>query len=112
MTLYRNTRPGAPHRSEPMPLAEGIRLAIAALGIETKILEQRALLLWPQAVQETAGEEAVRATRPDAIRRGELRVSVRQDAWRHRLLFEREHIRQRLNRLVGREVVQSIRFGR
>ncbi len=98
--------------SAPVSLGDGLRRVIDELGIETKILEQRALLLWPVVVAEVVGEVGGQVTRPDTIRRGELRVLVRQDAWRHRLLFERERIRERLNRSVGREVVRSIRFGK
>ena len=108
MSRGRHRRGEVREADGPVALGEGIRRAIASLGIETQILEQRVLLLWPGVV----GERVARTTRVDAIRRGELFVSVRQDAWRHRLFFERESIRERLNREVGREVVRSIHFGK
>ncbi len=98
--------------SGPVSLGEGLRRVIAELGIETKILEERAVMLWSEVVAEVVGEGGAQMTRPEGIRRGELLVAVKQDAWRHRLLFERERIRERLNRSVGQEVVRSIRFGR
>lgn len=96
----------------PVSLGEGLRRVIAELGIETKILEQRAVKLWPEVVLEMVGEDGAQVARLEGIRRGELFVVVKQDAWRHRLLFERERIRERLNCSVGREVVRSIRFGK
>jgi len=93
-----------------MPLGEGIRRLIASLGLETRLLEHRVLRLWADVATELAGPAVAQETRPEAIRRGELLISVRRDALRHRLLFDRERIRKQLNRAVGREVVRSIRF--
>ena len=93
-----------------MPLGEGIRRLIASLGLETRLLEQRVLRLWADVATELTGQAVAQETRPETIRRGELLISVRQDALRHRLFFDRERIRKQLNRAVGREVVQSIRF--
>ncbi|MDA0744888.1 MAG: DciA family protein [bacterium] len=98
--------------ARPVSLGEGLRRAVAALGIEPRLLEQRVLLLLPEVIREIAGTVEVRTTRPPEIRRGELLISVQQDALRHRLLFERERIRGRLNKAVNKEVVRSIRFGR
>ncbi len=98
--------------SAPVSLGDALRRVIDELGIETRLLEQRVLLLWPEVVAEVVGEVGGQLTRAETIRRGELLVLVRQDAWRHRLLFERERLRERLNRSVGREVVRSIRFGK
>ena len=95
-----------------MSLGDALRRVIDELGIETRLLEQRVLLLWPEVVAEVVGEVGGQLTRTETIRRGELLILVRQDAWRHRLLFERERLRERLNRSVGREVVRSIRFGK
>ncbi len=96
----------------PIPLGKAIQGLISALGIDGRLLEHRAVLLWEEVVKEVAGEEVSRRTRAEGLRRGELLVSVPEDAWRHRLLFERERIRQGLNRAVGREVIRSIRFGK
>ena len=93
-------------RAEPISLGEGLQKAIARLGIENKLREHRVLLLWPQVV----GARVAGVTRADLVRRGELLVAVTQDVWRHRLIFERETIRKRLNEAVGAEVIRSIRF--
>jgi len=87
-------------------VGEAIHQAITSLGIEDRLKEQRVLTLWAGVV----GEKIAAVTTVDTIRRGELFVSVMYDAWRHRLLFERENIRQKLNRAVGGETVRTIRF--
>ena len=92
-------------------LAEALREAVRALGIEVRILEERALALLPEVIGEFSGVPDAMA-RSAEIRRGELVIWIRQHAVRHRLLFERHRIQARLNEAVGRDVVTSIRFGR
>lgn len=96
--------------SNPLPLEVGLREAIDELGVEGKLLEQQALLIWPRVVAALVGGDAEEASRAEQISNGELRVSVEQAAWRHRLHFERERIGKELNRVVGRNVVRSIRL--
>lgn len=98
--------------SAPVSLGEGIRQAIAGLGIEARLLEYRALLLWPEVAEKLLGGPVANLVRPTEIRRGELVVSIPQDALRHRFMFERERLRTELNRAVGREVVRSIRVAK
>jgi len=102
--LYRHRK--AQGMPEPIGVGEAIQQTIARLGIAHKLHEHQALALWPDIV----GKQIAEVTRADTIRRGELFVSVTHDAWRHRLLFERDQIRERLNRAVGREVVRMIRL--
>lgn len=92
-------------------LREALGEAVRALGIGAKLLEQRALMLLPELIDELAGVTDAMA-RPAEIRRGELVIWIRQDAVRHRLSIERHRIQARLNQALGREVVTSIRFGR
>ena len=89
-------------------MGEAIREAVSSLGIENRLKEQRVLSIWPEVV----GQKFAAVTQADAIKRGELFVSVAHDAWRHRLLFERDHIRDKLNRAVGGDTVRTIRFTR
>ena len=93
---------------EPTSVGEGIRQVVANLGIETPFKEQRILAIWPEVV----GEQIAEVARADAMRNGALFVSVAHDAWRHRLMFERENIRARLNRAVGGDVVRFIRLSK
>ncbi len=94
-----------------VPLEVALREAVRSLGIEARLLEQRALMLLPEVIDEISGVQDAMA-RPAEIRRGELVIWIRQHAVRHRLLFERHRIQARLNESLGRDVVASIRFGR
>lgn len=96
-----------PDVTSPISLREGIKQTIASLGIEIQILENRVLLVWAEVV----GEKISGETRVNGIKQGELFVSVIQSAWRHRLFFERESIRKKLNSKIGKEIVKSIHFG-
>ncbi|MCZ6634323.1 MAG: DUF721 domain-containing protein [bacterium] len=93
---------------EPTRVGDGIQRVIARLGIETQYQEQRVLAIWPEVVGEVIAKEA----RADAIRNGALFVSVPHDTWRHRLMFELESFRDRLNKAVGGEVVRFIRLSK
>ena len=100
------------HRSGAgiVALGEALRQAVQALGIETRLLEERAVMLLPEVMNEFSGVPDAMA-RSAEIRRGELVIWIKHHAVRHRLLFERDRIQARLNAALGREVVTSIRFG-
>lgn len=90
-------------------LGEALGAAIRGLGIDAKLLEQRALTLLPEVIDEITGlPDAI--ARSAEIHRGELVIRISQHAVRHRLLFERHRIQEKLNEALGREVVTSIRF--
>ena len=92
-------------------LGQALNAAIRGLGIDAKLLEQRALMLLPEVIDEITGlPDAIAG--PAEIHRGELVIRIRHDAMRHRLLFERHRIQAGLNEALGRDVVTSIRFGR
>ena len=99
-------------QSRTTGLGEALRLAIADLGVGAKLMEQRALLAWQEAAVAVVGEALAGGTRAKSIRNGEMTVAVQHDALRHRLLFERERLCSTINERLGRQVVQSIRFGR
>ena len=92
-------------------LGEGIGRCLRGLGIEEKYREQRAVLAFQSVVGEVVGKAAAENVEAKEIRKGELVVMVRQDALRHRLLFERDRIQNCLNEASGGSVVRSIRFG-
>lgn len=97
---------------ETVGLAAALQRAVADLGIRGKLEEQRALLAWNVVIEDVIGAGLAEGTEARSIQRGELVVSVNQDALRHRLLFERDTLRERINGHVGAEVVRSIRFSR
>lgn len=103
-----NQRADLREAPEPTLVGDGIQRLIARLGIETQYQEQRVIALWPEVV----GEAIAKESRADAIRNGALFVSVPHDTWRHRLMFELERFRERLNDAVGGEVVRFIRLSK
>ena len=70
------------------------------------------MLAFQSVVGEVVGQAVAENVEAKEIRKGELVVMVRQDALRHRLLFERDRIQNCLNEASGGSVVRSIRFGR
>lgn len=114
--VYRHRARGM--SSGPVSVGDAIRQVVDGLGMTGRLREQRVLSLW----EEVVGEEIAAATQVEGfyygrsqkqsykIPRGQLVVSVKNSTWRHWLSFQRETIRQNLNRAVGGEVVQMIRL--
>ena len=92
--------------SEPVSAGDAIRQVVDRLGIAEKLREQRVLSLW----EDIVGKDIAAVTQVEGFRWGQLTVSVQNPTWRHWLLFQRENIRQNLNREVGDEVVKTIRL--
>jgi hypothetical protein len=80
--------------------------ALKSLGISRRTREAQALYLWPSVVgPHLAGEtSALRLTG------GTLLVSASSTALSHQLHLERGLLVERLNHLIGAEVVREIRF--
>lgn len=109
--LHRVTGTESPSGSV-QSLGDGLRQAIAELGLSRAFRTHRALLLWPQAVAEVVGEPAAGMSKARQLEAGHLLVAVSSDAWRHRLGMEREALRRRINDWTGADTVLSIRFVR
>ncbi len=92
--------------SDPVSAGDAIRQLVDSLGLAEKLREQRVLSLW----EEIVGEDIAAVTQVNSFRWGQLSVSVQNPTWRHWLTFQRETIRQNLNREVGGEVVKTIRL--
>ena len=92
--------------SEPVSAGDAIRQVVDRLGIAEKLREQRVLSLW----EEIVGKDIASVTQVEGFRWGQLTVSVQNPTYRHWLLFQRENIRQNLNREVGGDVVKTIRL--
>ena len=102
-SVYRYRNSGA---SEPVSAGDAIRQLVDSLGLAEKLKQQRVLSLW----EEIVGEDIAAVTQAEGFRWGQLSVSVQNPTWRHWLTFQRETIRQNLNREVGGEVVKTIRL--
>ena len=76
------------------------------LGIERRVKEHMAMTLWPQAV----GAKIAAVATPVRIRDGILFVRVASSAWRNELIFHKGTILAKLNNLIGKAVIEDIRF--
>lgn len=95
------------HRiTEPKPIGKILNDLVGDLGIDKKLAETRACLLWDNVV----GEKLSSVTSVSSTRRGKLFVRVKTASWRNELLFLKERIIRRLNEKVGQNVVKDIVF--
>jgi len=76
------------------------------LGITCRVKESRALLIWRDVVGDVIGD----VTEPRSIRRGVLRVKVRDPVWRNELTYLKDEIIDKLNRSIGEKVVSDVKF--
>ena len=77
---------------------------VSRLGIDRNLDDYR---IW-QAWDEVVGPQVARNAQPVRLDRRRLVVAVRSNAWMQELSFLRHDLRDRLNRWMGREVVQDI----
>ncbi len=75
-------------------------------GMASKIEENALLRLWPKAV----GPQIILHTKADAVRNGILFVKTISSVWVQQLYFMKEEIRQKLNQLAGKNIINDIRF--
>ncbi len=73
-----------------------------------KLRVYRAWEVWPEVV----GPANAKKAQPTKFRNGKLFVTVLHPALMQELQFVKEHIRRRLNRLIGAEAITHIYFGR
>jgi predicted nucleic acid-binding Zn ribbon protein len=79
---------------------------VKGLGIEKKLREYDAVVYWESAV----GEQIAKMTKATRIEKGVLFVSVRTSTWRNELTLRKKEIVNKLNGVVGNNVVKDIRF--
>jgi len=77
-----------------------------SLGMQEAIAQGKVLSLWEKAV----GEVVARHTWARNIKGGILVVEVEDSSWLQELLFMKEMIREKINQLVGTQVVKEIKF--
>lgn len=88
----------------PVSLGQSLGRMIEKLGIEVRLAEHRAVLVWSDVV----GPEISRVTEPARVKSGCLSVHVKTAPWRHALMFRREEIRKALNNRLGEDLVKRI----
>lgn len=90
----------------PSPMAKVLDQLLRNLGIERRVKEHMAITLW----QEAVGAQIAAVATPMRVRDGILFVRVGSSVWRNELLFHKGMIIAKLNRLIGKSVVEDIRF--
>jgi hypothetical protein len=68
--------------------------------------EQRLLEVWQKAV----GPNISAQTRPDRLRRNTLFVKVSSSAWMHQLHILKQEIIEKINELLGKELIKNVHF--
>lgn len=87
-------------------LEDALDHLVNRLGIDNRIREQQAAIIWPDVV----GDQIASVARADSINKGVLRVKVIDAVWRTELNYRKEHLKTLLNKALGQKVVLDIRF--
>ncbi len=78
----------------------------AKIGIASRLESEKAVVLWEEAV----GDKIAKKTKAQAINNGVLYVQASNSMWIQELSLLKESIIQKLNGLIGSEVVNDIAF--
>jgi predicted nucleic acid-binding Zn ribbon protein len=92
--------------SRTKSIGDAIEELVAQLGIKKKLHEQDVFVVWDEAV----GTRIAGVAHPARMLRGTLIVSVKSGAWRNELSMRKQEIVQKLNKLLGAEIVKDIKF--
>lgn len=92
--------------SQPKPINKVIDRLLRNLGIETKVKENMAIVLWPEIV----GERISLESKAQKVIDGVLFVKVESSTWRTELLLHKEKIIKKINKRIGKPVIAEIRF--
>ena len=89
---------------------ESLGLAIQKLfkdlGIENKVVETQAITSWNKVV----GKRIAEISQAVKIENNILFVKVLHSSWRNELLYQKKAIIDRLNKTIGKRVVEDIRL--
>ena len=87
-------------------LGQALSQLIKDLGIESEIIHNQAVQLWPEVV----GKKIANITQAKKIDGKILFVKVKNDSWRNELVFLKKDIIERLNKRIGKKVVEDLRL--
>ena len=88
------------------PIYSAIDELVNSLGIQKKLQEYDAVVYWEQVV----GERIAQVTTATRIQQGMLFVHVKTSTWRNELTLRKKEIIDKLNGIVGVNVVKDIKF--
>ena len=75
-------------------------------GNQEAVTQGRAITLWPKA----AGKEISKVTEATYLKNGVIFVKAESSAWRNELIFQKEEIINKINRLLKKKIIKDIRF--
>jgi predicted nucleic acid-binding Zn ribbon protein len=79
---------------------------VKSLGIQKKLREYDAVLVWEHVV----GERIAHMATAVRISQGVLFVQVKTSTWRNELMLRKKEIIDKLNSAIGAETVKDIKF--
>jgi predicted nucleic acid-binding Zn ribbon protein len=79
---------------------------VKSLGIQKKLQEYDAVVYWEKVV----GERIAQMTTATRILQGVLFVHVKTSTWRNELTLRKKEIIDKLNIVIGLDVVKDIKF--
>jgi predicted nucleic acid-binding Zn ribbon protein len=92
--------------AEPEKAGDILERLTGRMGIASRLEREKAVILW----EEVVGGNVARRAGAKAIRGGVLFVVVESSTWLQELSLLKEGIIQKINRLIGSEVVDDIVF--
>lgn len=87
-------------------LGQALNKIIKDLGIENEILRNQAIAIWPEVV----GKKIANVSKAEKIVGKTLFVNVKNDSWRNELFFLKKEIMQKLNKKMGKNVIDDLKF--
>ncbi len=94
------------HTPKMIDISSVINNLSKSLGFEQKMVESSLQKRWG----EIMGEKIANHTIPGQIRYKKLYIEVDNPVWMHQLLFLKDEILNRVNRTIGREIINEVRF--
>jgi len=87
-------------------LEQAIKTLIKDLGIETQVLENQVLNVWSIVV----GKRISEISKAQKVENKILFVKVLNSSWRNELLYHKSNIIDKLNKKIGKKVVDDIKL--
>lgn len=93
-------------RLEPESVGDVLRQALTDQGLNDRLLETRAINLWPAII----GEEIAALTARPIVFKGLMTIYVRNASLRQELNMSRSKICSIINDTLGKQVISEVRF--
>ena len=87
-------------------LEQALNKLIKNLGIEDKVLDSRIINIWPIVV----GKKIADVSKAEKITNRILYVKVKNSSWRNELIYYKKDIITKINKNIGKNVIDDIRL--